>query len=102
MLGNTPLWQSSHYFDLESIMLADLLPHRRSWFRECIDPFLLLLAQRRDARGTLVYNARLLAAFGDFAEKHYGRASCGFRCWLIPLSLPCAAGTNTAGSGGRG
>jgi len=47
---------------VESIILADLLPGRRSWLREFIDPFLLLLAGRRYSRGTLLYNTRLLAA----------------------------------------
>ncbi len=53
-------------------MLADLLPHRRSWLRDFIDPFLLHLTERRYTRGTLLYNARLLAAFADFAEQPSG------------------------------
>lgn len=64
--------QPCDYLDLESSMLADLLPNRRSWLRDFIDPFLLLLVERRYARGTLLYNARLLAAFADFAEQPSG------------------------------
>ena len=61
--------------DLWSSMLAGLLPHRHSWLRDFIDPFLRLLAERRYTRGTLLYNARLLAAFVDFAEQPSGGVS---------------------------
>jgi integrase/recombinase XerD len=66
-------------------MLADLLPHRDSWLREFIDPFLLLLAERRYARSTLLYNARLLAAFGDFAEQHCHRNVMQLPLWVDPF-----------------
>jgi integrase/recombinase XerD len=66
-------------------MLADLLPHRHSWLREFIDAFLLLLAERRYARGTLIYNARLLAAFGDFAERHGNRDVVRLPLWVDPF-----------------
>ncbi len=66
-------------------MLADLLPHRHSWLREFIDPFLVLLAERRYARGTLLYNARLLASFGDFTEQHSGRDATQLPSWVNPF-----------------
>lgn len=66
-------------------MLADVLPHRHSWLREFIDPFLLLLAERRYARGTLIYNARLLAAFADFAERHGNRNVVQLPLWVDPF-----------------
>jgi site-specific recombinase XerD len=65
-------------------MLADLLPHRHSWLREYIDPFLLLLAERGYATGTLLYNARLLAAFGDSIESH-----CRGDIGQLPLWVNC-------------
>ena len=66
-------------------MLAELLPGRDSWLREFIDPFLLLLAERRYARGTLLYNARLLAAFGDLAEEHCYRSVVQLPLWVDPF-----------------
>jgi site-specific recombinase XerD len=66
-------------------MLADFLPHRQSWLREVIDPFLLHLAGRRYARSTLLYNARLLAAFGDFAEQHGHRDVVQLPLWVNPF-----------------
>jgi integrase/recombinase XerD len=54
---------------MEVNLPATLLPHRHSWLRELVESFLAHLAAKHYARGTLVYHARLLLAFGDFASQ---------------------------------